>query len=86
MKVWDIAYTGMFRGGDAYKKSDTFKDYKGAMLAVHRVIYRYTLFISAILQRDPVLHSICIQSYEYYNWRSQSCMSTVTSPFIRMSY
>jgi len=40
MKLWDIAYTDMFKEVDAFKKSDNFKDYKGAMLAGHRLIYR----------------------------------------------
>lgn len=40
MKLWDTAYTGVFKGADAYKKSDSFKDFRGSMLAVKRVIYR----------------------------------------------
>lgn len=41
IKLWDIAYTGVFKGGDAFKKSETFKDFKGAMLVVHRLVFRY---------------------------------------------
>ena len=41
MKLWEHAYTGVFKGSDAFKKSDSFKDYKGSGLAVKRVIYRY---------------------------------------------
>jgi len=40
MKLWDIAYMSVFKGVDAFKKSDNFKDYKGAMQAVHRLIYK----------------------------------------------
>ncbi len=41
MKLWDHAYTGTFKGADAFKKSDSFKDFRGSVLAVKRVIYRY---------------------------------------------
>jgi len=43
MKVWDTAFTEMFKGADAFKKSNTFKDYRSAMLAIHCLIYRYKL-------------------------------------------
>lgn len=43
MKLWEHAYVGIFKGADAFKKSDYFKDFKGANLAVKRVIYRYTV-------------------------------------------
>ncbi len=39
LKLWDMAFTGMFKGADTFKKSDNFKEFKGAMLAVKRVIY-----------------------------------------------
>jgi len=41
MKLWDQAYTGMFKGVDAYKKSETFKEHTTGLLVVKRVIYRY---------------------------------------------
>ena len=41
MKLWETAYTGVFKGGDTFKKYDNFKDFKGAMLAVKRLIYRF---------------------------------------------
>lgn len=40
MKLWDQAYTGVFKGADAYKKSDSFKDFRGSEHAVKRVIFR----------------------------------------------
>jgi hypothetical protein len=40
MKLWDHAYSGVFKGTDAFKKSDSFKDFRGSMLAVKRLIYR----------------------------------------------
>ena len=40
MKLWDTAYTSIFKGADAFKKSDAFKDFKGSYLAVQRLIYR----------------------------------------------
>ena len=50
MKLWDQAYTGVFKGAEAFKKSDSFKDARGATLAVKRVIFRY-------------IHLICIAPY-----------------------
>ena len=41
MKLWDQAYTGVFKGAEAFKKADSFKDARGAMLAVKRVIFKY---------------------------------------------
>jgi len=40
MKLWDQAYTVMFKGADAYKKSDSFKDFWGSLLVVKRVIFK----------------------------------------------
>ena len=40
MKLWDTAYIGIFKGADAFKKSDSFKDFRGSYLAVQRLIYR----------------------------------------------
>lgn len=34
MKLWDHAYTGMFKGIDAFKKYDSLKEFRGALLAV----------------------------------------------------
>ena len=41
MKLWDSAYSGVFKGEESFKKSDFFKDYKGSMLAVKRLLYSY---------------------------------------------
>jgi len=43
MKVWDTTYIGMFKGANALKKSENFKDYRSTMLAVHRLIYMYDI-------------------------------------------
>ena len=41
MKLWDSTYSGVFKGAESFKKSNSFKDYKGSMLAVKRLLYRY---------------------------------------------
>jgi len=41
MKLWDHAYAGVFKGADAYKKSELFKEHPTWMMAVKRVIYKY---------------------------------------------
>jgi len=43
MKVWDIAYTCVFKGVDAFKKLKNFKEFKEAMLVVHHLIFKYLL-------------------------------------------
>lgn len=43
MSLWDHAYVGVYKGSDAFKKSDSFKDFKGSMLAVKRLVYRFVL-------------------------------------------
>ena len=50
MKLWNRAYTSVFKGAKAFKKSDSFKDACGAMLVVKQVIFRY-------------IHLICIAAY-----------------------
>ena len=40
MKVWDIAYAAVFKGADSFKKSDSFRGYKGSTLYVRRLIFR----------------------------------------------
>jgi len=41
MKLWDKAYTGVFKESDAFKKSHSFATYRGTNLTVKRLIYRY---------------------------------------------
>ncbi len=41
MKLWDYAFTGVFKGTDAFKKSDSFMDFSGSILVVWRLIFRY---------------------------------------------
>ena len=36
MKVWDIAYAVVFKGADSFKKSDSFRAYKGSTVYVRR--------------------------------------------------
>lgn len=40
IKLWDQAYAGVFKGADAYKKSEFFKERPAGMMAVKRVLYR----------------------------------------------
>ena len=40
MKVWDTAYATVFKGADSFKKSDSFRAYKGSTLYVTRLIFR----------------------------------------------
>ncbi len=41
VKLWDKAFQMVFKGTDHFKKSDSFKDFKGSELVVKRVVYRY---------------------------------------------
>lgn len=41
MKLWDHAFASIFRGRDAFKKSDDFVSFKGTDLVVRRVLFRY---------------------------------------------
>ena len=41
MTLWDSAYNGVFKGARSFKNFDSFKDYKGSMLAMKRLLYRY---------------------------------------------
>ena len=40
MKVWDSAYAAAFKGADSFKKSDSFRAYKGSTLYVRRFVFR----------------------------------------------
>ena len=40
MKLWYIAYTAAFKGADSFKKSDSFRAYKGSTLYVRRFVFR----------------------------------------------
>jgi len=41
MKLWDKAFTRVFKGADAFKKFDSFASLKGSNLTVKRLIYKY---------------------------------------------
>jgi hypothetical protein len=76
MKLWDHAYTGIFKGNDAFKKSDSFKEFRGSMLAVKRLIYRYQfIFIPLCVQMFNFLTTstipssiICSQQALWLTW------------------
>ena len=40
MKVWDTAYAAAFKGVDSFKKSDSFRAYKGSTLYVRWLVFR----------------------------------------------
>ena len=40
MKVWDTAYSAAFKEADSFKKSDSFRAYKGSTLYVRRLVFR----------------------------------------------
>jgi hypothetical protein len=44
VKLWDKGFVMVFKGADHFKKSDSFKDFKGSDLVVKRVVYRYVSF------------------------------------------
>jgi hypothetical protein len=46
VKLWDKAFVTVFKGADHFKKSDSFKDFKGNDLVVKRVVYRYAVTIT----------------------------------------
>jgi hypothetical protein len=48
IKLWDKAFLNNFKGTDHFKKSDSFKDFKGSDLVVKRVVYRYISFGMAL--------------------------------------
>jgi hypothetical protein len=41
MKLWDNAFSTLFRGHECFKKDQEFQNYKGVDLVVRRVIFRY---------------------------------------------
>lgn len=43
MKLWDCAFISTFKGHDCFKKLDDFVGFKGADLAVRRVLFRYEI-------------------------------------------
>jgi len=45
MKIWENGFLGVFKGADAFKKSNSFRDFKGSTLVVKRTIFRYNSFI-----------------------------------------
>jgi len=45
MKIWDHGFLEVFKGADAFKKSDSFRDFKGSTLVVKRTIFRYIYVI-----------------------------------------
>jgi len=50
MKLWDHAYTKVFKGADAYKKSKSFKERPAGMMVVKCVIYRSIFHYFLIFQ------------------------------------
>jgi hypothetical protein len=40
VKLWDKAFPTIYKGAEHFKKSDSFKEYKGSELVVKRVVYR----------------------------------------------
>lgn len=42
MKLWEHAFNSYFKGQDRYKKTEEFVGYKGSVLVVRRVIFRYS--------------------------------------------
>jgi hypothetical protein len=46
IKLWDKAFLTVFKGADHFKKSDSFKDFKGSDLVVKRVVYRYAVTLT----------------------------------------
>ena len=40
MKVRDTAYAAVFKGVDSFKKSDSFRAYKGSTLYVRRLVFK----------------------------------------------
>lgn len=40
MKLWEHAFNSTFKGHDCFKKTDDFLGFKGADLAVRRVLFR----------------------------------------------
>ena len=64
MKLWDSAYNGVFNGAESFKKFDSFKDYKGSMLAVKCLLYRYTChFYCHCCSITTLFHLLCLISY-----------------------
>lgn len=64
IQLWDHAFTSYFRGHDAFKKSDEFVGFRGADLAVRRVLFRYeTLyclpFHSIVIRRNIPCCVVC---------------------------
>ena len=69
MKLWDRAYTSIFKEADSFKKSNSFKDARGAMLAVKQVIFRYIQLICPPPYYTP--YSVKrMQALSYYLVRS----------------
>ena len=64
MKLWDSTYSGVFKGAEAFKKSDYFKNYKGSMLAVKRLLYWYKFhFYSCCWSIITLFHLLLFISY-----------------------
>ena len=43
MKLWDNAFSTLFRGHECFKKDQEFQNYKGVDLVLRRVIFRYII-------------------------------------------
>jgi len=57
VKLWNHAYTRDFKSKDAFKKFDSFKDFRSSMLAIEHLIYRYVSNFNSILVLLYVAHS-----------------------------
>jgi len=55
IKLWDHAYIRVFKGVDAFKKLDLFKDFKGSNFVVKKILYWYGDF-------NLSLYSLCFCS------------------------
>ena len=40
MKVWNTAYATVFKAANSFKKSDSFRAYKGSTFYVRRLVFR----------------------------------------------
>ena len=64
MKLWDSAYSGVFKGAESFKKSDSFKDYKGSGHAVKRLLYMYKChFYCHCCSITTLFDLLCLMSY-----------------------
>jgi hypothetical protein len=56
-KIWDQGFGPALKGGSHFKKSDSFASFDGSMLAVKRVLYRYTYLL---IPSSTFMHSLFV--------------------------